>query len=61
MKFLKKLLRTIVLVLFIVLASIGLGLFNLNPRSPYMHKENNIELVEKKEDEDTEKEQKDKQ
>jgi hypothetical protein len=53
MRFLKKAGRILLFTLMIVLASFGLGVMSsLNNRERFMDKENQIELVQKKEDED---------
>jgi len=50
MRLLKRIGRILVITIFVILASFGLGIFNLNLR--FMHKENQIELVERKDDEE---------
>lgn len=42
----------LILTTFIVLASFGLGIFGLNFRERFLHKETQIELVEKRNEED---------
>ena len=52
MQLLKKLGRILIISIFIVLASFGIGVFGVNFRESFMHKETRIEMVEKKNDED---------
>jgi hypothetical protein len=52
MQFLKKLGRILIISLFIILASFGIGVFGVNFRESFIHKETRIEMVEKKTDED---------
>ena len=52
MQFLKKLGRILIISLFIILASFGLGVFGVNFRESFINKETRIEMVEKKNDED---------
>ena len=53
MQLLKKLGRILIISLFIILASFGIGVFGVNFRESFINKETRIELVEKKNDEDT--------
>jgi len=52
MQLLKKLGRILIISLFIILASFGIGIFGVNFRESFINKETRIELVEKKNDED---------
>jgi hypothetical protein len=52
MQLLKKLGRILIISIFIVLASFGIGVFGVNFRESFMNKETRIEMVEKKNDED---------
>ena len=52
MQFLKKLGRILIISIFIILASFGIGIFGVNFRESFINKETRIELVEKKNDED---------
>ncbi len=53
-KKIKRILRLILLIFFMILASVGMALpFNFNSRDKYMNNETKIELVERK-DEDEE-------
>ena len=52
MQLLKKLGRILIISLFIILASFGIGVFGVNFRESFINKETRIELVEKKNDED---------
>lgn len=52
MQFLKKLGRILIISFFIILASFGIGVFGVNFRESFIHKETRIEMVEKKNDED---------
>ncbi len=52
MQLLKKIGRILILTMFIVLASFGLGILGLNFRERFLNKEIQIELVEKRNDED---------
>jgi hypothetical protein len=47
----KKVGRILIVSLFIICASVGIGIFGVNFRENFIHKENKIELVEKREDE----------
>ena len=51
----KKIGRILILSMFIILASFGMG-FGMNYRERFVDKENRIELVEKKDDESEENE-----
>ena len=42
----------LIVTIFIILASFGLGMFGLNFRERFLNKETQIELVEKKNEED---------
>ena len=53
MQLLKKLGRILIISLFIILASFGIGIFGVNFRESFINKETRIELVQKKNDEDT--------
>ena len=53
MRLLKKLGRILIISLFIILASFGIGVFGVNFRESFINKETRIELVQKKNDEDT--------
>ena len=53
MQLLKKLGRILIISLFIILASFGTGVFGVNFRESFINKETRIELVQKKNDEDT--------
>ena len=53
MQLLKKLGRILIISLFIILASFGIGVFGVNFRESFINKETRIELVQKKNDEDT--------
>ena len=52
MQLLKKLGRILIISIFIILASFGIGIFGVHFRESFIHKETRIELVEKKNDED---------
>jgi hypothetical protein len=52
MQLLKKIGRILIISVFIILASFGIGLFGVNFRETFMNKETRIELVDKKEDDD---------
>ena len=52
MQLLKKLGRILIISIFIILASFGIGLFGVNFRESFIHKETRIEMVERKNDED---------
>jgi hypothetical protein len=52
MQLLKRIGRMLILTIFIILASFGLGMFGLNFRERFLNKETQIELVEKKNEED---------
>ena len=52
MQLLKKLGRILIISIFIILASFGIGIFGVNFRESFIHNETRIELVEKKNDED---------
>ncbi|HYI76360.1 MAG TPA: hypothetical protein VEW65_01990 [Chryseolinea sp.] len=52
MQLLKKIGRTLIISIFIILASFGIGLFGVNFRESFMNKETRIEMVDKKEDDD---------
>ena len=52
MQLLKKLGRILIISLFIILASFGIGVFGVNFRESFINKETRIEMVEKKNDED---------
>jgi len=52
MQLLKKLGRILIISIFIILASFGIGVFNVNFRESFINKETRIEMVEKKNDED---------
>jgi len=52
MQLLKKIGRILIISVFIILASFGIGLFGVNFREAFMNKETRIELVDKKEDDD---------
>jgi hypothetical protein len=52
MRLLKKLGRILIISIFIILASFGIGLFGVNFRESFINKETRIEMVEKKNDED---------
>jgi len=52
MQLLKKLGRILIISLFIILASFGIGVFGVNFRESFINKETRIELVQKKNDED---------
>ena len=52
MQLLKKLGRILIISIFIILASFGIGIFGVNFRESFINKETSIELVEKKNDED---------
>ena len=52
MQLLKKLGRILIISIFIILASFGIGIFGVNFRESFINKETRIELVEKKNDED---------
>lgn len=54
MLYLKKVGRVLIITLFIVCAAFGMGIFGINYRERFMNKENRIELVENKDDEDDE-------
>jgi hypothetical protein len=47
----KKVGRILIVSLFIICASFGIGIFGVNFRETFINKENKIELVEKREDE----------
>lgn len=51
----KKAGRVLVITLFIICASFGIGIFGTGFRENFMHKETTVELVEKKEDEEDDK------
>ena len=53
MQLLKKLGRILIISIFIILASFGIGVFGVNFRESFINKETRIELVQKKNDEDT--------
>ena len=48
---LKKIGRILILSIFIILASFGMGLFGINYRERYLHKETRIELSDKRDEE----------
>jgi len=48
----KKIGRILIISVFIILASFGIGLFGVNFRESFMNKETRIEMVDKKEDDD---------
>ena len=52
MQLLKKLGRILIISIFIILASFGIGVFGVNFRESFINKETRIEMVEKKNDED---------
>jgi hypothetical protein len=52
MQLLKKIGRILIISVFIILASFGIGLFGVNFRESFMNKETRIELVDKKDDDD---------
>jgi hypothetical protein len=52
MQILKKLGRILIISIFIILASFGIGVFGVNFRESFINKETRIEMVEKKNDED---------
>jgi hypothetical protein len=52
MHWLKKLGRILIISIFIILASFGIGIFGVNFRESFLNKETRIEMVEKKNDED---------
>jgi hypothetical protein len=52
MQLLKKLGRILIISLFIILASFGIGVFGVNFRQSFINKETRIEMVEKKNDEE---------
>ena len=52
MQLLKKLGRILIISIFIILASFGIGVFGVNFRESFMNKETRIEMVDKKNDED---------
>jgi hypothetical protein len=52
MQLLKKLGRILIISIFIILASFGIGIFGVNFRESFVNKETRIEMVEKKNDED---------
>ena len=52
MQLLKKLGRILIISIFIILASFGIGIFGVNFRESFINKETRIEMVEKKNDED---------
>jgi hypothetical protein len=52
MQLLKKIGRILIISIFIVLASFGIGIFGVNFREFFVNKETRIEMVEKKNDED---------
>jgi hypothetical protein len=49
--------RILILSLFIILASFGMGMFGVNYRERFMHKTTQIELIERKEEDDEDSEQ----
>jgi hypothetical protein len=53
MQLLKKIGRILIISIFIILASFGIGIFGVNFRESFINKETRIEMVEKKNDEDT--------
>jgi hypothetical protein len=48
MQMLKKLGRILIISIFIILASFGIGVFGVNFRESFINKETRIEMVEKK-------------
>jgi hypothetical protein len=52
MQLLKKSGRILIISIFIILASFGIGIFGVNFRESFINKETRIEMVEKKNDED---------
>jgi len=52
MQLLKKIGRILIISVFIILASFGIGLFGVNFRESFMNKETRIEMVDEKEDDD---------
>ena len=52
MQLLKKIGRILIISVFIILASFGIGLFGVNFRESFMNKETRIEMVDKKDDDD---------
>ena len=52
MQLLKKIGRILIISIFIILASFGIGLFGVNFRESFMNKETRIEMVDRKEDDD---------
>jgi hypothetical protein len=59
MQILKKLGRILIISIFIILASFGIGVFGVNFRESFINKETRIEMVEKKNDEDVSEDQQD--
>lgn len=49
--------RILILSLLIILASFGMGMFGVNYRERFMHKTNQIELVERKQEDEEDSEQ----
>jgi hypothetical protein len=52
MLFIKRAWRLLIITLFVICASFGIGIFGTNFRENFMNRRNSIELVEKKDDED---------
>jgi hypothetical protein len=59
MQILKKLGRILIISIFIILASFGIGVFGVNFRESFINKETRIEMVEKKNDEDVSEDEQD--
>ena len=59
MQLLKKLGRILIISIFIILASFGIGIFGVNFRESFINKETRIEMVEKKNDEDKDEDEQD--
>ena len=59
MHLLKKLGRILIISIFIILASFGIGVFGVNFRESFINKETRIEMVEKKNDEDMDEDEQD--
>ena len=51
----KKMGRVLIITLFVICASFGIGIFGTGFRENFMHRRNAIELVEKSKEEDEEK------
>ena len=52
MQFLKRIGRVLIISIFIILASFGIGIFGINFRESVVENENRIELVKKKDDDE---------